>query len=1218
LKFSIFFNFLIIKIVKITSLKIPNILHFWLGLMAIFFANKAVSQIEFIENKGQWNSQVKFMSNAGNGAIFLQKRGFTILQHNQQELEQVIGKLHVNKNQPQISRVLNSHAYNVEFVNATASPEIIPDKALPSVNNYFIGKDSTRWARDCKIYKGITYKNMYPGIDVRFYTDAGERLKYDLIVHPGANINNIALKYKGADRLSVKNKELLISTSVGQNKELYPYTYQVVNNQRKELDCKYVVDKDIVKFKVKNYTRDQVLIIDPTEIFFTYSGSISDNWGFTATYGPDGSFFGGGIVFGNEFPASPGAFKTTFNSGKTDIAIIKLSPNGVNRIYATYIGGNGEEQPHSLFADAQGNLVVAGRSNSSNYPILPSPNNGSVGKGGGWDVIVTKLNAAGNGLIGSLKIGGTSNDGVNISDNEQSGTSSLKRNYGDDARSEVIIDGTGNIYLASCTQSTGSDVNDRFPVTAGVFQPNPGKGQDAVVLKINPSCTSILWSSFLGGEQNDAAYVLTLGNNNNLYVAGGTKSDTIKAISSRGVISSVNSKGDCDGFVVELTNDGRTAVKGTYLGTPAADEVYGIQTDKLGFIYVMGTTEGSWPVLNAAFVNANGKQFISKIKPDLSAYVYSTTFGSGSSFPNISPTAFLVDRCENVYVSGWGGKANSGLKYNNGSTHGLPVTADAIKSVTDASGSDFYFFVLKKDAASQLYGTFFGQEDPVGNNNSTTFGDHVDGGTSRFDKNGIIYQAICGNCYRKVVFNGTPGTWSVTNRAVNGGECNLGMVKIEMDFAGVAAAPRASINGVPHDTVGCIPLTVDFADTLQEGKRYIWDFGDGSPKVNTTDFNIAHTYMAVGKYRVMLVSIDSSTCNVADTAYLTIRAGNNKALLDFSPNKLPPCTNLSYRFDNTSNSFLNNFGPQSFTWDFGDGTAPLMTGTQSVTHTYAGPGTYQVKLTLEDTSFCNSPDDTVKTVRLSPNLKAQFNSPATGCVPYNAVFENTSLGGLNFIWDFGDGTTSTVDNPSHFYANVGTYAVKLYTFDSSSCNKTDSAIKTISVLPIPVAAFIYNPTVPSENTFTDFSNQTIGAVKYSWDFGDGETSIEENPSHIFPATGTYNICLTVENEAGCADTTCQPVQSLIKPLIDVPNAFTPGKFGINSVVKVQGFGIQEMHWAIYNRWGQKVFETNNHKTGWDGTFKGKLQPLDVYAYTLDVTFSDGRKYRKTGDITLLK
>jgi gliding motility-associated-like protein len=125
-------------------------------------------------------------------------------------------------------------------------------------------------------------------------------------------------------------------------------------------------------------------------------------------------------------------------------------------------------------------------------------------------------------------------------------------------------------------------------------------------------------------------------------------------------------------------------------------------------------------------------------------------------------------------------------------------------------------------------------------------------------------------------------------------------------------------------------------------------------------------------------------------------------------------------------------------------------------------------------------------------------------------------------------------------------------------------------------------------------------------------------SHQYNATGTYQACLVVTNQFGCTDTICKPVDARIVPLLDVPNAFTPGKFGRNSMVKVEGFGIARMTFRIYNRWGQKVFETGNSREGWDGTFKGQLQPMDVYAYTLDVEFTDGTKTQKKGDITLIR
>jgi gliding motility-associated-like protein len=1189
------------------------------GITFFFAAQNGFGQIEFIENKGQWNKEVKFMSVAGSGAFYLQENGFTIQQNNPADILNVKERWHQQVSASSVSkpalRKIHSHAYAVQFLNSQV-PTIIPDKALPSINNYFLGNDKSQWVSNCRIFKGVTYKDVYPGIDVRYYADAGSNLKYDFIVHPGADVNKIAMKYKGADKLSVKNKQLVISTSLGDNKELSPYTYQVVNNQRQELDCRYIVDGDVVKFKVKNYSPDQLLIIDPTEIFFSYSGSTADNWGFTATYGPDGSFYGGGIAFSQGFPTTPGAYDETFNGGAFDIAIIKLSPNGKNKIYTTYIGGNDEEQPHSLIVDPQGNLVIAGRSKSSNYPTYPSSVPNVIGPGGGWDIVVTKLNAAGNALIGSMRIGGSADDGVNIADEDHSsGTNSLNRNYGDNARSEVLLDGANNIYLASCTQSP--DYNQT--ITPGAFQSKIGGQQDGVVLKINPNCNTILFNTFLGGTGNDAAYVLVLANNG-IYVGGGTDSANMPGISPSGVISSNFSGGPCDGFVIELNTSGTAAIAGTYLGTSGADQVYGIDADNQGNIYVMGTTDGNWPIINAAYSVPGSKQFIAKMLPDLSKYQYSTIFGSPNSpLPNISPTAFLVDRCENVYVAGWGGKSNEITGFVAGNTKRMPTTPDAIKPNTDASGSDFYFFVLKKDAASQLYGTFFGQEDPpVGVRNPETFGDHVDGGTSRFDKNGVIYEAMCANCFRTVTFNGSFGVWSRTNQAQSGGECNLGMLKIEMDFSGVRAAVRASIAGVPYDTVGCVPLKVDFVDTLRKGKSYYWDFGDG-----TGDTTIApadsHVYNSLGIFKVRLIAVDSTTCNIFDTSYTHIKVGDNKVILDFISNKLPPCTNLSYNFTNTSVPTRGSFNPNTFTWDFGDNT-PLLIASQSppVMHTYAGAGTYKVTLSINDSTFCNSPADTVKTIRLSPKLKAQFQTPPNGCVPYNAAFNNTSLGGLNFFWDFGDGTTSTADNPTHLYNTVGTYVVKLDAFDSTSCNKVDSTTFTITVSPVPFASFTYNPNPPQENIYTNFINQSAGATIYTWNFGDGDTSSQVSPSHIFPATATYKVCLNAANATGCSDDTCISVRSLIKPLVDVPSAFTPGRFGVNGRISVVGFGISEMHWSIYNRWGQKVFESNNIKTSWDGTFNGKLQPLDVYAYTLDVTFSDGSKFRKTGDITLLR
>ncbi len=1194
------------------------------------------NNIEFVENKGQWDNRVRFKGDVNAGSVFIRSSGFTILQHNKDDYRKMEELLH-NHQTAEAARgkgiLLRSHSYNVDFVGASPNVQLQPDKPAPGVTNYLIGNDRSKWGEGCRIYQAMTLKEIYPGIDVRYYTYNGV-LKYDIIARPGADIRKIAMKYEGADKISVQNKELVISTSVGELRESAPYTYQVGANGKKELSSKYVVRGNVVSFEIKGYDPASTLIIDPSLIFCSFSGSAANNFGFTATYGPDGSFFGGGIVFGAGFPVTPGALQTTYQGGSNDspgaidIGIIKLSANGGTRLYATYVGGSGNEQPHSLVADQQGNLILAGRTSSDNYPATNTP----LGAGGGYDIVVTKLNQTG-GQFASIVAGGSGADGVNISF-VRSGVQSLQRNYGDDGRSEVILDGAGNVYVASTTQSSGVN-GTAFPVTAGAFQPAFGGGlQDGVVMKFSPNLTP-LFSSFLGGHGNDAAYVLTLSAGGDIFVAGGTQSQNFPGVQA-GVIGPAlqgdNTPDSIDGFIAQIRNDGSGIVRSTYLGTTGKDQIYGIQFDRSGFPYVTGQTTGNWPVVNAAYSNPGSKQFIAKLRPDLSAFVYSTVFGTASPLPNISPTAFLVDRCENVYVSGWGGTVTTG--YPSSGTSGLPVTADALQSTTD--DGDFYFFVLRRDAVSQLYGSFFGQ--PGGG-----FADHVDGGTSRFDPNGIIYQGVCANCGGGANFPTTPGVWAPTRP--NSAFCNLGMIKIAFNLAGVGSQIQSSIGGTPRDTAGCVPLTVDFTDQVRNATEYIWNFGDdGSGPIAQTDpnystfdegpfpaasgFTRSHTFNTVGTYRVMLIAINPTACNVRDTSYINISVGDLIANLDASVTKLAPCDAFNYQFNNLSTTQpVRPFTDTSFIWNFGDGSPRVVAGLAPVNHVYPGPGTYSAWLVLRDSAYCNFPDSLEIVVRVAANVEASFDTPAIGCAPYTAVFTNTSVGGLTFEWDFGDpasgaNNTSTDINPTHLYNAPGTYTIRMIAIDPNTCNVRDTATFTVVVYDTPVAGFSYTPTTPIVNTPHTFRNESsANAVRFKWIFGDGDTlstTSRADVVHQYNSTGTFDACLVAFNQVGCSDTTCLTVSTLIEPALDVPNAFTPNSNDVNSIVMVRGFGIAKMRFTIWNRWGQKVFETQNRLQGWDGKVKGVVQPMDVYAYTLDVEFFDGTKATKKGDITLIR
>jgi gliding motility-associated-like protein len=1193
-------------------------------------AQSGSSSFEFTENKGQWDQQVRFRGELSNGAFYLRQNGFTVVQHNGQDLDNFYHQHHEpstgvhrpdrgpndpkNDNPPPASTIIHSHAYKVSFVGGNESSPVMPEKQVETNTSYFIGNDPSKWAANVPVYGAVVYKNVYPNIDVRYYSDY-QRLKYDIIVHPGGDVSQILMKYEGADKLSIKNNELIIKTSVGDVKELYPYSYTFdMTVGKKEVTCSYqLADNNTVKFKVGNYSKTSTLVIDPTLIFCSFTGSPANQYGYTATPGPDGSLYSGGIVFGSGFPTTPGAYQGSYGGGQNvnslggiDMGIFKFTPNG-KRAYATYLGGSRNDFPHSLVCDPQGNLVVMGKTYSPNFPGTPVRTSSDA------DICITKLNAAGTGLIGSLRIGGSGNDGVNVSDQIQAGGSKqfTVRFYGDDSRSEVNLDKAGNIYVAAQTQS----ISD-FPTTAGVFQTAAGGGvQDGVVMKIDPTCNNVVWASYLGGEGYDGAFVIEVNPiNNEVYVGGATTSGS-KFPSKGSGYQPTYQGGNADGYVARIANDGSAILSSTFMGTNLFDAVYGVKFDRSGVPYAMGVTEGNWKVENAAYSVANSKQFVSKLKPDLSGVIYSTVFGNGSQQPNISPVAFLVDRCENVYISGWGGWLEPGADpYQMGGILNMPLTNDAIKKTTD--NRDFYFIVIKRDASQLLYGSYFGQ--------SGGEGEHVDGGTSRYDQQGVIYQAVCANCFQgreypiTASFPTTPGVWAEFNGSSS---CNLAAIKIAFNFAGVAAGPKSFFNG-KVDTLGCAPFTVILRDTVRNAKSYEWDFdGDGITDKTGTNFEESYTFANVGNYRVRLIAIDPSTCNVRDTAYITIKVRNDPVDLNFTAVKDGPCTSLSFLFTNTSTPppgkpFKNN----SFAWQIGSSYIGPMDNSP-VKYDFPSPGTYPVSLIILDTNYCNSGDSKDIKLGVVANVVAKIETPNMGCAPYDAEFTNASLGGHDFFWDFGDGTTSTEMSPVHRYDNIGTYVIKLLVLDSNTCNKRDSTTFTLSVNPKPTAAFSAAPVPPQVNTPTTFTNQSTGAIRYKWVFGDGDTAITNNKDdvkHQYNHTGTFTAVHIAFNQFNCSDTARITVETLIDPLLDVPNAFTPGRGGRSSIIKVVGFGIDNMSWRIYNRWGQKVFETSNRNDGWDGTYKGVLQPMDVYTYTLDVIYSDGKTTRRTGDITLIR
>ncbi|HKG68465.1 MAG TPA: hypothetical protein VKA92_06320, partial [Segetibacter sp.] len=247
--------------------------------IAFFFSNIAAfcqyANLEFVENKGQWDERIKFKGLMNNGSFFLQEKGFRVLQSKPEDLQQLFvfhgASPHTTQSMAAKSVIppkskdvvtVHSHVYDVQFLNA-GTPVIVSDKPLSTYNNYFIGNDPSKWKGNCRIYQAVTYKNMYPGIDIRYYTNEGH-LKYDIMVRPGADLSRLAMGYDGIDGLQVKNEQLVIKTSVGEIRELAPYAYQVVNGLKKEVGCRFRVTGKTVRFEINNFSKSDALIIDPT------------------------------------------------------------------------------------------------------------------------------------------------------------------------------------------------------------------------------------------------------------------------------------------------------------------------------------------------------------------------------------------------------------------------------------------------------------------------------------------------------------------------------------------------------------------------------------------------------------------------------------------------------------------------------------------------------------------------------------------------------------------------------------------------------------------------------------------------------------------------------------------------------------------------------------------------------------------------------------------
>lgn len=1024
--------------------------------------------VEYTENRGQWESQILFRAGLGTGAVFLEQERFVFSFLSAADLDNA----HEYNRAPWLfggDPVIHGHAWYMNFIGAQFNGANGTQRQ-DHYANYFIGNDPSKWASSVGIYAGVNYPGLYPGVDLHVHQGSGH-FKYDFKVSPGASPDLIRLNFEGLNDTELREGQLILHTSVGEFIENKPFAFQVVNGLLVEVKCIYVLHGNEIRFDFpEGYDSTRELIIDPELIAATLSGSTgASNYGHTATFDLAGNIYTGCISFGNGYPASPGAFDTTHN-GSTDFGLMKINPTGTTRLWATYVGGSSGEYPHSLWANEQGELFAYGSTSSTNFPTTPGAYDTT--HNGGVDIVVVKISANGTQLLGSTYIGGSAGDGQNAS----------SVNYGDTYRGEIILDNAGKVLITSCTSSAN------FPVTPGAFQPTIGGAQDAVFLKLNNSLTVLEASTFIGSSGNDMGFGIRVNSLGNVYIcgmAGGASFPTTPGAHQTAFLGG-GGGGGMDGFVLRLNGNASILQRSTFLGTSDADQCFFIDLDNSENVYVYGQG-GNFPIVGNVYSNPGSRQFITKLSPELNSVMLSTVVGSGGAGwgYDFVPDAFLVDVCNNIYISSY--QANTQL----------PLTSDALYT----SGG-FYLAVFSDNLATLEYGTLY-------------TGNHVDGGTSRFDKNGVVYQAVCSGGG----FATTPGAWA-SSQSIG---WDVAVFKINFDVSGVNSAIT-----VP-DLAGCAPYVAQFQN-FSVGDQFFWDFGDGT---TSTEFEPVHTYNDPGVYTIMMIASDELSCNLADTSIFVITISTP---VDYYPSfeYTMDCATMSVTTNNTTGyDFLQ------YIWNMGDGT--VLEG-QNIVHNYNAPGTYQVSLLAIDNG-CDSDEEAVQPVIIFNEVVAVI-PPADleGCAPFTASLTNSQPGAM-YTWDFGDGSPLIAGNTvSHQYTQPGTYTLTLFADGIDGCTGSDQATTTVNVIaPPPIdAAFAVNQTDECVLLLMEGTNLSTGDdVTYVWSFGDGSFSSQTDVQHSYSQPGTYTITLTVQDMV-CGHTDQASSQVTLIDQIDLllpPNKF---------------------------------------------------------------------------------
>jgi hypothetical protein len=618
--------------------------------------------LSFEANAGQTNSQVQYLSRGSGYALFLTSTSAVL-------------SLQASTTPATSSAPANvtGVALAMNLVAANSQATVTGLDQLAGTSNYFTGNDPSQWRTNVANYGRVEYQNVYPGVNLLYYGNQ-QQLEYDFVVAPGADPGSIKFAIQGADSISLDDQgNLVLHTDAGDVMEQAPVIYQEVGGVRQTVAGQFVLlGSQEVGFEVGPHDVSVPLVIDPVLGFSTYLGGSGDDRCGAIALDSAGNAYITGETNSTNFPITTGAFQTSFR-GAYDTFVAKLNASGTALTYCTYLGGNGSDNGTAIALDSSGNAYITGQTSSTNFPITTGAFQTSIG-GGSQDAFVAKLNASGTALVYSTYLGGSGND------------------YGQG----IALDSSGNAYITGGTNSLS------FPTTSGAFQTNFSGNRDNVfVTKLNASGTSLVYSTYLGGNGSNGDYGVSIAvdGSGNAYVTGQT--DSTNFPTTTGAFQTSLGGFNDAAFVAKLNASGTALVYSTYL-SGGNDQGLGIAVDASGNAYITGMTDSfNFPTTTGAFQTNSGggyDAFVAKLNASGTALVYSTYLGgSGNDYGQ----GIALDSLGDAYITG--------ITYSTN----FPTTSDALLS-SYAGGPDGFEVKLNASGTALIYGTYLGSANGAG------------------------------------------------------------------------------------------------------------------------------------------------------------------------------------------------------------------------------------------------------------------------------------------------------------------------------------------------------------------------------------------------------------------------------------------------------------------------------------------------------------------------